>query len=84
MKNNQSNYYYWDISIQTILILTIILVPTFFTTAIYNSFTTEKMMIFRCGTLLMAALTIIKLVYYRSDKKTPWQFWLVPLLGLVG
>jgi len=84
MKNNQSNYYYWDISIQTILILTIILVPTFFTTSIYNSFTTEKMMIFRCGTLLMAALTIIKLVYYRSDKKTPWQFWLVPLLGLVG
>jgi putative inorganic carbon (HCO3(-)) transporter len=84
MKNEQSNYYYWDIGVQTLLIMIIIMVPVYFTTTIHNSFTTEKMMIFRCGTLMAAALMMIKLTYFQVERKIPWQFWLVPMFGLAG
>lgn len=84
LNKNWGNYYYLDTAIQLCLILVLVLVPIYFTSMIHNSFTTEKLVIFRIGVLLMLALSLIKLAYFKNQQPRPWYIWLVPAFGVVG
>lgn len=61
------------------IVSALVLVPTYFTTMIQNSFTIEKHVIFRFCTLVLLAVSVAKYVYDPRKIKLPKIFWLVPV-----